>query len=292
MASTGRYRRTPMGTDKRDRQKANRAAKLAEEQAAAARRRRMVFIRNAVILIVVIVIIGFLTSGCSSSGSDDAAGTTTTAAPLATSTTAATSIPMQATPCPPAGGVTTPMTTFTSPPRRCITEGKAYTAIFDTSEGSFTARLDTTRTPDTANNFAVLAGYGYYNGTKLFRTESGTGIIQGGSPHTQDGSDPGPGYLIDDEGLPFTSSDYGPGTLAMARTSAPNSASAQFFLLAGEGGRYLGDPNQLGSSAGTYVVFGKVTQGLDVLKKIAALDNGQGAPTRTVTIRRITISGP
>jgi peptidyl-prolyl cis-trans isomerase B (cyclophilin B) len=240
-----------------------------------------------VILVVVIIIVGFLMSGCSSSDSKNASGTTTS-----TSTSASTTIPLKATDCPPAGGATTPLTTFATPPRHCITNGKHYSATFDTTEGTFSADLDTTRTPNTANNFAVLAGYGYYNNTNLFRTESGTGIIQGGSPHTQDGTDPGPGYLIDDEGLPFTSNDYGPGTLAMARTSAPNSASAQFFLLANDGGRYLGDPNQLGSSAGSYVVFGKVTSGLDVLKKIAALDNGQSKPSRTVTIRSIKITGP
>ena len=51
----------------------------------------------------------------------------------------------------------------------------------------------------TANNFIFLAGYHYYDGT-VFRTDTSIDIIQGGSPHTQGASDPGPGYTIKDEG--------------------------------------------------------------------------------------------
>ena len=69
-----------------------------------------------------------------------------------------------------------------------------------------------------------------------------------------------------------------------------NSASAQFFLLANEGARYLGDEAQLGPSAGSYVVFGQTTEGLDVLETIAGLDDGTGAPSRQVTIEKVTIT--
>ena len=126
--------------------------------------------------------------------------------------------------------------------------------------------------------------------TDLFRTEAASGIIQGGSPHTQSNTDPGPGYTIPDEALPFSADDYAPGTLAMARTAAPDSGSAQFFLLANEGGRYLGDPESLGSSAGTYVVFGRTTEGLDVLQAIAELDDGTGVPSSSISIESVTIT--
>ena len=89
----------------------------------------------------------------------------------------------------------------------------------DDVAGQVEVALDTKRTPKTTNAFVALSRWKYYDGTKLFRTEKDTGIIQGGSPHTQSNTDPGPGFPIPDEGGKFTSADYGPGTLAMARTA-------------------------------------------------------------------------
>ncbi|QXC60040.1 peptidylprolyl isomerase [Aquihabitans sp. G128] len=271
-----------MGTEKRERQKANREARLAAEAAAEARKRRIRFIRNAVILTIVIIAVGFALAGCSSDSSD---GTV-----AAGDGEASTSAAYGTGDCPPEGGSAKPVVTFTVAPKKCIDLAKTYTAAVTTTEGSFSLRFDTKRTPLTTNNFVVLARYGYFDGTDLFRTEAGSGIIQGGSPHTQDNSDPGPGYTIPDEGLPFSSADYAAGTIAMARTSAPNSASGQFFLLANEGGAYLGDKAQLGPDAGSYAVFGTVTEGIDVLEKIAALDTGAGAPSKQVTIQKVAIS--
>jgi cyclophilin family peptidyl-prolyl cis-trans isomerase len=139
-------------------------------------------------------------------------------------------------------------------------------------------------------NFVALAEHCYFDGTDLFRTEAETGVIQGGAPHTQDNSDPGPGYTIDDEGGRFTADDYGPGALAMARTAAPDSASGQFFFLAVENGRYLGDPTPSAKRPGSYVKFGQVTEGLDVLEAIVALDDGRSAPRGQVTVESVTIS--
>lgn len=276
-----------MGTDKRERQKANKAAKQEAERKAEARGRRIRTIRNAVLaglaIVVVMVLISVL-SGCASEPgeeADEGAATTEVAGDAAG--------PVGDGTCPPAEGAERTID-FTSSFAECIDPDKSYTATIETTEGTVTVALDTERTPETTNNFVALARYGYYDGTDLFRTEAGTGIIQGGSPHTQDNSDPGPGYTIDDEGLPFSSDDYGPGTLAMARTSAPNSASGQFFLLANDGGRYLGDPAQLGEAAGTYAVFGQVTEGLDVLEAIANLDDGTGRPSQPVQITSVTIA--
>lgn len=272
-----------MGTEKRERQKTNREARLAAEQAAEARRRRLRFIRNAVILTIVIIVVGLVMAGCSNSSDGKAGGPATTEAPATPATGYGTG------PCPPAEGASKPVVTFEAAPKRCIDPAKTYTAVVDTTEGKFSLELDTERTPLTTNNFVTLARYGYYDGTSFFRTEAQSGIIQGGSPHTQSNTDEGPGYTIPDEGLPFTSADYAPGAIAMARTAEPDSASGQFFLLANEGGAYLGDKGQLGSSAGTYAVFGKVTDGLDVLEKIAALDSGSSAPSKPVSIRKVTI---
>ncbi len=302
-----------MGTDKRERKKANRNAKLEAERAAAARRRRIKMVRNAVILTVVIVVVLVLLNGCSSdddSKTISAGGTTTeaTGAPVPDTTDAGDIATESTAPAPEKGYGTTecpkleevvpenasssikPTVDFEDAFQLCIDPERAYQATIETTEGTVVFDLDTERTPLTTNNFVSLARNGYYDGTEFFRTEADTGIIQGGSPHTQSNTDPGPGYTIPDEGLPFSEGDYGPGTLAMARTAAPDSASAQFFFLANDGGRYLGDPNQPGS--GTYQVFGKVTEGLDVLEAIAALDDGTGTgtPSKTSSIISVKIT--
>ena len=276
-----------MGTDKRERQKANRAARVAAEEAAEAKKRRIRFIRNAVILVIVIIAVGFLLGSCSSDSSSDGSKATTTT-PKAGAGKAA----YGTTKCPPAAGSDKPKIDFATGFARCIDTAKTYTANVATTEGEVTVVLNTKRTPITTNNFVALARYGYYDGTSFFRTEAQSGIIQGGAPHTQDNTDPGPGqdFSVPDEGLPFSTSDYKPGALAMARTSAPNSASGQFFFLASEGGSYLGDKASLGADAGSYAVFGNVTKGLDVLKKIAALDNGSSTPSKPVSIKTVTIT--
>lgn len=279
-----------MGTDKRERQKANKRAKQAEAEAAEAKARRIRFIRNVVVLAVAIVVVAFLMnvlSGCSSS--KDEQGVSTAGSDVATTTTGETG-KTGTVACPPADGVDKPVIDFAGPPPTCIDPAKTYTATFETSKGDVTVELDTDRTPGTTNAFVFLARNGFYDGTDLFRTEAASGIIQGGSPHTQDNTDPGAGFGITDEALPFSSDDYGPGTIAMARTSMPDSASGQFFFLANDGGRYLGDPEQLDESAGSYVAFGRVTKGLEVLQAIAALDDGSGAPLEQVTVKRVTIS--
>ncbi|WP_426570934.1 peptidylprolyl isomerase [Aquihabitans sp. McL0605] len=272
-----------MGTDKRDRQKANKAAKLEAERLAEAKARRNQTIRTVVIagvLIVAVFLLVNVLTGCSSSASDGAAETTSTTAAASSGAKACTT-----------SDTGKAVIDYDKAPTFEIDPAKTYTATVKTTEGTVVLELDTKRTPDTTANFIALSRNCYFDGTDLFRTEANTGIIQGGSPHTQDNSDQGPGYTIADEGGPFSSADYAPGTIAMANTGQPNSGSAQFFFLANEGGAYLGDTAQLGSSAGTYTVFGKTTEGLDVLQKIAALDSGdgQGTPSKQVTIESVTV---
>ncbi len=234
----------------------------------------------------VVVAIALAVAGCGSSDSGGSKGasqtTTTTAAPAAATYGTGT--------CAPADGVDEPVLTFDEAPKQCIDPAKTYTATITTSEGTVVVELDTTKTPVTANNFVNLARSRYFDGTNLFRTEASSGIIQGGSPHTQDNSDAGPGYSIPDEALPFSSADYKPGAIAMAN-AGPGTAGSQFFFLASEGGAYLGDQAQLGPSAGSFAVFGQTTKGLDVLAKIAALEDpaNPGTPSKPVTIDSVRI---
>src|SRR5690606_20195580 len=179
----------------RERKKANRAAKMAQEQAEAERARRKRAIRNVVLFGVGIVVVAVLLSlvGCSSDDDD----TTVEAGGSPTSTI---EVPEG---CPPAEGVDEPVLEFSEAPPECIDASRTYTATLETTEGDVTVELDAAANPITVNNFVVLARYRYYDGTDLFRTEARTGIIQGGAPHTQSNTDPGPGYTIPDENLPF-----------------------------------------------------------------------------------------
>lgn len=187
--------------------------------------------------------------------------------------------------CPKANGSSPKTLTFASAPPTCIDATKKYAATFDTTEGKVVVALDTTATPNTTNNFVVLSRYHYFDGTQIFRTDPSIDIIQGGSPHTEDNSDSGPGYNIKDEGTGFK---YTEGDLVMARSSGADSGSAQFFFATGP------NVSQL-DSQGTYVTFGHASEGIDVLKKIIGLhvatsDGLGGKPSRTVTVNAVTIT--
>lgn len=169
-------------------------------------------------------------------------------------------------PCAPAEGAAEPVYEFDDAPALCINPNAAYTAVFDTDKGEIEVALDAANTPGTVNNFVNLARYRYYDNTLIHRSDPSIGILQGGSPHTNNASDPGPGYTIWDEGSGFT---YQPGLIAMARTNNPNSADAQFFFT-------VTNASSLLDAQGDSVVFGQVTRGLDVLTAI--LDTHQDQP--------------
>ena len=63
-------------------------------------------------------------------------------------------------------------------PPTCLDAGKTYKATFVTNEGTIVVNLNTTKTPETANNFIVLSRYHYYDGTAMFRTDTSIGIMQ------------------------------------------------------------------------------------------------------------------
>jgi cyclophilin family peptidyl-prolyl cis-trans isomerase len=269
-----------VGTAKRERQREGRQARLAAEQAAQQRRQRLRTVRNFGILVVVIIVALFVLSRYNKSDNKQSTSTSS-AAPTS---------------CPNADGSSPRTIDFKAPPPMCIDPSKTYTATFDTTAGTVAVKLDTANTPNTANNFVVLSRYHYYDNTTLFRTAQSIGIIQGGSPHTNSASDPGPGYQLPDEGFDYSTLSAGPsgatggpykyaaGDLIMARTAAPNGASAQFFFGANSNVANL-------NSQGTYVKFGSATQGLDVLQKIlASAPQDEAPPNPPVTINKVTIT--
>ncbi len=257
-----------MASNKRQRKKTNQAARRAALEAARRRQQRKKQLLNYGGMALGVLLLGALIAFFASRGDDggDSASSPSTTASTGPTATLATLPPVPPgreikgdTPCPKAQGEER-ASKFEKAPTMCIDPAKAYRAVFTTSAGVVKVNLDTKRTPGTANNFAVLARYGYYSGSSFHRTDTDLEIIQGGSPTTNSISDPGPGYTIKDEGGKFT---YTEGDLVMARTQGPDSASAQYFFSTGAKTASL-------DAQGTYVTFGKVIEGLDVLKKVLA----------------------
>ena len=198
--------------------------------------------------------------------------------------------------CPPPEGAPERKIDFDGPQPMCIDPMAEYTAVFDTSEGEIRFELTADTTPITVNNFVTLARWGYYDGTLLFRTDPSIDIIQGGSPHTNTPSDPGPGYNIPDEprfttdpatGQPVGPYRYQPGQLVMARSAGFDSAGAQFFITTGPNASLL-------DGRGVYVVFGNTDEaGLEVARSIIDLHvpGGTlgGSPSRDVTVHSVRI---
>ena len=155
------------------------------------------------------------------------------------------------------------------------------TAIIHTSMGDITVELDEDRAPATVANFRRYAEDGFYNDTIFHRVIPGF-MIQGGG-HTADMKEKPTREPIANEA--HNGLKNARGTIAMARTSNPHSATAQFFI-------NLVDNDALnpgGADAYGYAVFGKVVAGLDVIDKIAAVKTGRSGMHRDVPVEDIII---
>jgi cyclophilin family peptidyl-prolyl cis-trans isomerase len=256
------------------------------------KRKRYLLIGGAVVLLLVLFFFFTRNNGKKKKVTTASAPTTTTVAgggpPKAAAVPAGAKLTTWSCPKPDGSSPRTDQFPNTPPPM-CIDPAKTYTAHLSTTEGDVVFTLDTKKTPQTANNYVVLALYHYYDGTAIDRIDTSIDILQTGSPKTQDITDPGPGYTIKDEGTGFK---YADGDVVMARGQAADSASAQYFFVVGPKASSL-------DAQGTYVTFGKVTSGLDVLHKIEGLNqncnpNDQtclgGAPSRVVTVKTVTIT--
>ena len=148
-------------------------------------------------------------------------------------------------------------------------------AIFDTNKGTFEIELFTEKAPITTKNFIDLTNKGFYNGLIFHRVIKGF-MIQGGDPNGDGTGDPG--YKIDDEFHPDLKHDS-EGILSMAN-AGPNTGGSQFFIT-------LAPTPWLD---GKHAVFGKVIEGMDVVKAIEKVPTGAGdKPIEDVIINKITI---
>lgn len=143
------------------------------------------------------------------------------------------------------------------------------TVVFETSLGSFEAEIYLAEMPITAKNFLDLAKAGFYDGLHFHRVIEGF-MIQFGCPYSKDPHSPrcgtgGPPHgTIADEHPENAKLSNEPGTLSMANTGRPNSGGSQFFINT-KHNTYL---DWFTPGPSKHPVFGRITGGLDVVKKI------------------------
>ncbi len=172
-------------------------------------------------------------------------------------------------------GSSSKVTSFGSPPSFIISEGSKYQAHIKTNLGDMTIDLYADKAPITVNNFVFLALYHYYDGLSFHRIIPGF-VVQGGDP-SGNGTG-GPGYRFRDE-LP-QEGEYEIGTLAMAN-AGPNTNGSQFFIVSGPSGVELPP---------LYAIFGKVAEGLDVVKTLDSKGSSSGKPKELCVMETVTIT--
>ena len=147
-------------------------------------------------------------------------------------------------------------------------------AVLETSLGTMRFELDTRSAPRTAGNFINLVRAGFYNGLTFHRIVADF-VIQGGDPNG-DGTG-GSGTTVDWEGTGLRNLQH---TIAMARSTSPDSATSQFFI-------NLKDNTNL-DTAPAYVVFGRVVGGHSVVDAIAGVPtDSNDKPLSPVTMIRV-----
>jgi peptidyl-prolyl cis-trans isomerase B (cyclophilin B) len=169
-------------------------------------------------------------------------------------------------------------------PDKQTAAGKIFTATVTTNCGDITMELDGTKAPETVASFLNLAKSGYWADSPCHRlTTQGIFVLQCGDPTGTGAGNPGYGYGVENAPANFT---YPAGTLAMARTSDPESNGGQFFLVYKQ--TVLKDPTG-------YSIFGKITSGMDILEKVAAAGatppdaNQNTAPVQPISILKVDV---
>jgi cyclophilin family peptidyl-prolyl cis-trans isomerase len=302
-----------VGTEKRERQKANRA--LGKQQQAKAESKRRTFRLAAIVIGGLVAIFGLVWIATVVTGDDETDVAVSDSLPLDSlpgESLPGESLPLESlptgslpvdtlpgetlpgepvpstpagtepvtsdvatVPCPPVDGVTEPVRGFDAPPPMCLEEGATYQAVVTTNSGEFTVDLDADAAPVTVNNFVFLARNGYFDETPCHRIITDF-VVQCGDP-TGTGTG-GPGYEFDDE-LP-AEGEYQLGSVVMAN-SGPNTNGSQFFIVTGEQGVALPP---------LYALFGQVSEGFDTaVADMAAAGSESGTPTAPVDIVSVRI---
>jgi peptidyl-prolyl cis-trans isomerase B (cyclophilin B) len=155
--------------------------------------------------------------------------------------------------------------------------------IFNTNHGPISIELDSEKAPKSAENFLQYAKEGFYNGTIFHRVIDGF-MIQGG------GFEPGMSQKANHDPID-NEADNGlsnlTGTLAMARTAEPHSATSQFFINVSD--NFFLDHRGKTAQGWGYAVFGKVVDGMDVVNKIKSCQTTSRAGHQDVPVDDIII---
>lgn len=258
-----RARRRQQKLDAREAQRAKEAA-----------RNRQV----AVVVVAVLAVVAMFVFLASKVGGSPAASPAASSAPT-TAATAAKTVPG----CSPAPAAPKSVTSMKLPDK-ATAAGKTFQAVITTNCGDITLELDGAKAPQTVASFVALAKGGYWADSPCHRlTTSGIYVLQCGDP--LGGTGPGPGYTFGIENAPADGA-YPKGTIAMARTSDPNSNGGQFFLVYKD--------TALPTEGGGYSIFGTVTAGMDIVEKIAAagVSGGasDGAPAAPISILKVAVT--
>lgn len=153
--------------------------------------------------------------------------------------------------------------------------------LLTTNYGNITLELDAEKAPKSVENFNAYVKSGHYDGTIFHRVIDGF-MIQGGGFEPGMKQKPTNDPVENEANNGLKNDRY---TVAMARTSAPHSASAQFFINVGDND-FLNYP---GSDGWGYCVFGKVTDGTDVVDKIRAVKTGRSGMFSDVPAEDVVI---
>ncbi len=172
-----------------------------------------------------------------------------------------------------------PVHTFKEAPKLQLEKGMDYVAVMETSKGRIVLDLYETDTPTSVNSFVWLARHHYYDGI-LFHRVIDKFVVQGGDPNTLEKDrnkwgQGGPGYSFGLEvrtKLNFEAK----GVLGMARATSPDSNGSQFYITL----------DKVPNLNGAYTVFGKVTEGLDILDKITKYEppEPKGTPDKIIKV--------
>lgn len=261
-----------MPSEKRARQRAARDAKRLA-QAKAARRRTLV--RNSVIVAVIAALVIVSVVLVTNRSKSPSTTTTTTAANGVQAEQKAANQKAVAAGCPESTKARVNTLSWSSPPAMAIDTSKTYKATVKTTVGTFVVTLLAKTAPTTVNNFVFLAKKNYYKCNIFHRVIPGFMDQTGDPTGTGSGS---PGYKFANENVP---SSYATGEVAMANSGGTDTNGAQFFILTTGGAKTLdGDL----SSGNRYSLFGKVVQGMTVVKKI----NSEGSSANNGVPPKVT----
>ncbi|MFF5227617.1 peptidylprolyl isomerase [Dactylosporangium sp. NPDC000521] len=286
-------------TSNRDRQRAAARARLEREMAdraerSASRRRRNTTIAatagGLVVLLGVAWLVIVLTKGDDKASPEAAASGSASATP-----TSCTWLPLVDPSASPAPEIPKEVKDVGTPPASGEPRTGSQTMTMDTSVGTIKIKVDTANAPCAAASFTYLASKKFFDDTKCHRlvTQS-IYVLQCGDPSGT--SLGGPTYRYAEENLPTGRRPaYTEGMVAIAKTQNPASSGSQFFIV-------YKDIEQLSAD---YTVLGRVTEGLDLVKKVAeagtapdpaasgdpaAASSGDGAPKTEVKIKTLTMS--